>query len=203
MSEFESTKVQPYVYKCTHRITGEFYIGYRENHKLPSSVDLPIYKTSSKKVRPIFSEFDWQIIAEFFNSNDALDFEQELIYSHWNNPLLLNEMCHYGHRRFKGGVKKGNIPWNKGMLMSQNFKNMRSRMQTGSTQTAETRAKRVASLIGKNKGKHHPQSAESNLKRSITMTGKPKKKVMCPHCFQIGGISTMHRWHFENCKGVK
>ena len=203
MNICKSTKIYPYVYKCVNRNTGEFYIGYRENHKVPSTDDLPVYKTSSKKVHPIFSEFDWQIIAEFFDSRDALDFEQALIYEHWTNPLLLNEMCHHGHKRFKGGVKKGTIPWNKGKKMSAEFRKMRSRIQTGSKQTAETRAKRIVSLLGKNKGKSHPNSAESNLRRSITMTGKPKEKVACPHCGKIGGISTMHRWHFENCKAVK
>jgi hypothetical protein len=47
-------KVLPYVYKVVNRTTGEFYIGYREANKKPASEDILMYKTSSKKVKPIF-----------------------------------------------------------------------------------------------------------------------------------------------------
>ena len=60
-------------------------------------------------------------------------------------------------------------------------------------------------------------SEESNLKRSQTLkgrvitddhaakisaalSGKPKKKVTCPHCNKEGGTGLMHRWHFDNCR---
>lgn len=29
---------------------------------------------------------------------------------------------------------------------------------------------------------------------------KPKAKVACPICCQVGGVSQMKRWHFNNCK---
>jgi len=48
-------------------------------------------------------------------------------------------------------------------------------------------------LPGTMKGKRH--SVESIYKMK-----KPKKKVECPHCKQVGGNSQMTRWHFENCK---
>jgi hypothetical protein len=46
-------------------------------------------------------------------------------------------------------------------------------------------------------------SEESNKKRSETMKGQntsPQKKIGCPHCLKVGGISVMKRHHFENCK---
>jgi hypothetical protein len=49
MSIYSSEKSTPYVYICTHNVTGEFYIGYREANKKPSHIDLLEYKTSSKK----------------------------------------------------------------------------------------------------------------------------------------------------------
>ena len=30
--------------------------------------------------------------------------------------------------------------------------------------------------------------------------GTHLKKVVCPYCNKIGGISAMERWHFDNCK---
>lgn len=107
MSIYQSTIAVPYVYLCTHKITNEFYFGYREFNvqiNLPSSQDLPKYRTSSKKVKPIFDEFDWVIIAEFFGDdagNNAYDFEQLLIHQNWGNPLLLNKNCQYTNIRFK------------------------------------------------------------------------------------------------------
>lgn len=47
------------------------------------------------------------------------------------------------------------------------------------------------------------QTPESNLKRSLTLTGykRGKQKIVeCPYCKKKGGISNMKRWHFENCK---
>lgn len=92
-----STRPMPYVYMCIHKVTGEFYIGYRfYNTKLGrcSHDDLPQYKTSSNKVKPRFDEFDWVIVAEFFNKEDAYWFEQDLIIENLNNPLLLNGTYH-------------------------------------------------------------------------------------------------------------
>lgn len=88
---YTSEKIMPYVYMCIHKITKQFYIGYRCSNKKPSHIDLPIYKTSSKKVKPIFNEFDWFIVAEFFNKQDAHKFEVELIKEMWDSPLKLNQ----------------------------------------------------------------------------------------------------------------
>ncbi len=94
-------KAKSYVYKGEHKHSKEFYIGYREKNVDPGLIDLKKYRTSSKKVEPIFDEFEWAVLAEFDNGNDAYDYEQKQIYENWNNPLLLNENCHYGKKRFK------------------------------------------------------------------------------------------------------
>lgn len=94
---YQSLKPLPYVYMGIHKITGMFYIGYREKNvylNRTSDVDLPIYRTSSKYINPIFDEFNWQIIAEFFNGISAYDFEQSLIKEHWQDPLLVNRQYH-------------------------------------------------------------------------------------------------------------
>jgi hypothetical protein len=76
-----------------HRVTGQFYIGSRTTKKLklPPEQDLVKYRTSSKVVKPIFDEFDWHIVAIFFDAYDAFKFEQEFIQSKWSNKLLLNQ----------------------------------------------------------------------------------------------------------------
>jgi hypothetical protein len=107
MNIYPSNKPMPYVYIVTHKITGKFYIGYRESNTIPSHIDLPKYKTSSKIVKPAFDQYQWKIIAEFFNGNDAYDFEQQLIFEHWDHPLIINRNVRFQCKRFKS--KKGRI----------------------------------------------------------------------------------------------
>lgn len=104
MKSYTSSKPAPYVYVCTHKDTGEFYIGFRcknVSFNRSSSIDLPKYKTSSSLVKPRFHEFDWVIVAEFFDRDAAYDFEQHLIKENANNPLLLNKFYFIkGTKRF-------------------------------------------------------------------------------------------------------
>lgn len=132
--------ILPYVYMLTNSETSEFYIGYRyKNVKLglkPEEDIGKVYFTSSKYVRPCFSKFKVLILAEFFSSDDAYDFEQTLIEENIKNPLCLNR--HYQHKSGKRFVLKtnhseesklkmrkphgkinrtapGHPPWNKGL----------------------------------------------------------------------------------------
>lgn len=96
MNIYTSEKVLPYVYRLDNPITGEFYIGYRAANKVPSEQDLGLkYFTSAPKVKLCFSKFQTLIIAEFFEPNDAYDYEQYLIYCNLGNPLMLNKKCYY------------------------------------------------------------------------------------------------------------
>lgn len=102
---YQSTKVMPYVYMCIHKVTGQFYIGYREDNvrlNRTSDVDLPRYKSSSKIVKPSFQDYDWHIVAECNTGIDAYDLEQQIIFENWGNSLLINKSCQYGNKkRFK------------------------------------------------------------------------------------------------------
>lgn len=109
--------ILPYVYKCTRKVSGQFYIGYRERNvklgRVPE-IDLPIYKTSSKKIKSNFDEYDWEIIALMFDAESAYEFEQQLIREFWNDPLCLNENIGGKKRRDNSGRvvvrdKSGNI----------------------------------------------------------------------------------------------
>ena len=35
---------------------------------------------------------------------------------------------------------------------------------------------------------------------SDSQKGRKKPLTTCPHCGLIGGVNTMQRWHFDNCK---
>ena len=124
-------KILPYVYKLTHKETGEFYIGVRYGNTYPAQLDLGIrYKSSSKIVKPKFDEFTYEILAEFLDKEDAIDFEQKLIEENWKDPLILNKAIQVtktfrckGHseetRKKMSESKKGKVPNNKGKKLSE------------------------------------------------------------------------------------
>lgn len=93
--------VHPYVYKPTHKETGEYYFGYRMGNEVPSNLDLGIkYKSSSKGIKDIgFENFNYEVIAEFIDIDhkragaDAYCFEQITIKKHFDDPLCINK--HY------------------------------------------------------------------------------------------------------------
>ena len=163
----------PYVYICTHKITGHYYIGYRSANSTPSHIDLPKYKTSSSVVKPDFESYSWQIIAEFFNGDDAFDFEQQLISEKWNDPLLLNKQHRYNCKgRFKSRT---------GRIVSEETREKLRLANLGKKQSAETIMKKVKAIKGKptwNKGiKSGPMSAENKQKISQANKGKPKSQA--------------------------
>lgn len=167
-----STKIYPYVYVCTHRITGHYYIGYRSANLIPSDLDLPKYKTSSLIVKPNFENYSWQILAEFFNGDDAYDFEQQLISEHWADPLLLNEQHrHQCNGRFKT---------NPGRIVSDETKEKIRQANLGKKCSPETIEKRASKRRGKptwNKGiKTGPISDEKKTKISQSTRGIPKSQ---------------------------
>ena len=43
-------------------------------------------------------------------------------------------------------------------------------------------------------------SLDVRKKLSLVHLGKSKQKVCCQHCGKIGGVGSMRRWHFDNCK---
>lgn len=47
----------------------------------------------------------------------------------------------------------------------------------------------------------YKQSEETRLIKSKKMRGYKHPVVSCPHCGDVGGATSMKRWHFDNCKG--
>lgn len=185
MSIYPSFKPAPYVYICTHRVTGQFYIGSRyQNVTLfnrTSDVDFPQYKTSSKKVKPIFDEFDWVIIAEFFDSDSAYDFEHKLIREYWENSLLLNGVCWDGPKRFK--IPKERSPEHIAKIAASN---------KGKKHTLEQRA----ALSKAKTGKKIHRSPEHNAKIASALLSKKhsqERRAICASGHKGIHLSPEHR----------
>lgn len=113
MDEIKEYDNLPYVYKLTHKGTGQFYIGYREANKLPSNEDLGIeYFTSSKDVKLLgFHNFSFEIIKEFHDVDRemaavaAYDLEQSYIFNNRLNDLCINrQYILEGNKRFRSNA---------------------------------------------------------------------------------------------------
>jgi len=72
---------------------------------------------------------------------------------------------------------------------SEETKQKISESMKGKTQSEETKRKISEAHMGKTLSEAHKQKMR-----------KPKRKVTCTHCNKVGGISTMKRYHFDNCK---
>lgn len=76
----KSKEALPYVYRCTERETGRFYIGYRFKNYVPAKEDLGThYFTSNDYVKENFDKFDYEIVAEFPDRKSAFAYETHLI----------------------------------------------------------------------------------------------------------------------------
>ena len=76
--------------------------------------------------------------------------------------------------------------------LSNETKQKISKKNSGSKRSDPAKEKMSLAKIGR---PSYKRTEETLLKQR-----KPKKKVTCPHCKQIGGVSSMVRWHFNNCK---
>jgi hypothetical protein len=230
MISYPSTKVKPYVYIGIHKTTREFYIGYREANTTPSHIDLYEYRTSSKIVNPTFDNYSWRILVEFNTGEDAYDFEQQLIFENWTDPLLINESCHYGRARFKSD----NAGKSKSELHKEKLKIARRLRQPHSE---ETKRKISVGNLGKvvpkesrqriadaKTGSNNPMFGKSvtdevrQLKRVALQKynqnlieqniphpsiGFVQARVSCCWCKKEVAVNIFSRFHGNNCKQRK
>lgn len=86
-----------------------------------------------------------------------------------------------------GDAKKGQIPWNKDKEMSDKSKKKMSLAKINMTDEQKI------NWHSWKKGRPLSENVKEKLR-------KPQKKIKCPHCNKIGGISAMKRHHFDKCK---
>lgn len=83
---------KPYVYRCEHKTTGRFYIGYRKANILPAIEDFGIhYFTSCPEISNNFRDYSYEILSEYDSNLMAFEVEQRLIYEFRHNDLLINK----------------------------------------------------------------------------------------------------------------
>ena len=180
MYNFKSTKLASYVYMCTHKLSGRFYIGYRESNvklRRTSDVDFPIYRSSSKAVKNHFDEFDWIIVAEFESGADAYAFEHQLINENWYNPLLLNQHCCYNGHQFR----RTSPPWNKNTVglykrTAETKKKIREKRELQVMGVSPLKGKTLKQIHGDKEGEVRKNIATAIKLALSTIEAKEKNK---------------------------
>lgn len=100
-----SKNSQPYVYKCTEKDTGKFYIGYRYSNKVPAVEDFGVYYfTSNEYVKKNFDKFEHEILAEFPDRKSAFAYETQLI-KETKSELQINANKHNKSKKPYGKAK--------------------------------------------------------------------------------------------------
>ena len=108
-----------------------------------------------------------------------------------------NLIIHGVNTRFK----KGLIPHNKGEKIPPHVLEAIIKANTGRKQTDEHKAKIGRASLGRKMTEHtKAQLKLANIGRPNAMTGKHFPKIECPHCYKVGGLTAMPRWHMDNCK---
>lgn len=166
--------VLPYVYKLVHRTTGQFYFGYRFKNKVSALDDLgKKYFSSSKYVRPIFNEFDFEIIAEVSTREEAFELEQLLIRENFANPLILNRHYHkqggiyFAQRGPHSAETRAKIgAAQRGRKRSQAEIEKQRQSHLGKKASVETLEKMSRSMKGKKKTPEHLSKISKALKGS-------------------------------------
>ena len=198
----------PYVYKGTNPETQEFYIGSRWANKVSAKEDLGFeYYTSSKVVKPVFDQFHWEIIAEFETTEEAYDYEQQLIFESWNIEGLINESCFHGKERFRitghsEETKEKMSKSHKGtsrVPFTDETKEKMSEVAKGKSKSDETKE----NMSKAKKGEKHPMFGNHHTdetKEEMSKAHKNIPKLTCPHCGKECSPAMAARWHFDNCK---
>ncbi len=198
---------KPYVYKCTHKTTGQFYYGYRSQNNVCAKEDLGIrYKTSSKLVKGDFENFDYSIVQECKDKGQAYLLEQKLIYKHRKDPLILNRRCFHKCKNLIGYINYHHTVETKEKIgaKSRGRKSVLAgvpRPQHVKDQISATAKENIRSGNCGNRALVMSLARRNRLSEIRTNWWKTAPLITCPHCLKVSkNKGSMNRHHFDNCK---
>ncbi len=187
------------IYKVTNVTDNKSYIGFtsqslydrRRTHIRRMKEGYNSYFYNALRAYGI-SSFTWEIL---YDSND-LDFTKNIMESYFITTLRTHYSMGFGYNMTFGGEGKKGYNWSnasiKKMIGNKNGNGNKSKL--GQKESEYTRRLKSKSHLGMK------LNAESINKIRIALTGRPRKKLECPHCMKLGGDGMMQRWHFNNCK---
>ena len=210
-----------YVYIGYHLITDKIYVGARwanVKQNRPASEDFGIhYFTSSKYVKPIFNEFEWEIVFEG-TDDEVKDLEDEMILMYLKSGILFN---HHASKTFNNigrtfseehiaKLREANLGEKNPMFMKGHLISGNKHPFFNKHLSEEHVAKLKAAMKDKNVGENNPMfgvespfknrthSEEAKAKNRESQLTVPKKT--CPHCNRDFRPGNYANHHGDNCK---
>lgn len=175
-----------YVYEYLRKDSTPYYVGKGKNARWRGkhSVAVP----PKERVRFVATEL---------TEEQAFDLEKQLILEYGRKDLgtgILRNMTTGGEGQSPGpelrkrlsDIKKGKVPWNKGVT------GWKCKVNTGARSIAKS-------------GSNHPMFGQTHTEEARQMISQGIKDnwerlvLTCPHCGKQGK-QNMTRWHFDNCK---
>lgn len=217
MQTQQTSEPYGYLYLTTNMINGKNYIGQKKASKI-----IPSYKGSGRSLKKAFKKYGKDafktVVVRWYYSKEALDnaeeqatinhnaVKSELFYnlcdggntsSGFITPLetrkkqSLSRLEYYSKNPPKTGVDLHNF----GISRSEETKDKISKAMKEYYSVHEHHSK----------GENHPnygKKLKDSTKEKISEAtkGRVYKKVQCPHCDKVGGLNSMKRYHFDNCK---
>ena len=84
------------------------------------------------------------------------------------------------------------------------WKNLGNQWAKGYKHTEEFKQQKSLEMMGnKNNKKGSHSSPSTEFKKGCKGNVGSQPLVTCPHCLKSGGVSNMHRYHFNNCPKFK
>lgn len=171
-----------FVYKWTQLSTAKWYIG---SHTSKTAHPDDGYICSSKIVKPMILENpnDWvRSILETGTAKTMVELEHELL------TCLNAAKSEYSYNRTNGSAKFSS----NGFIHSNEAKCKMSIARKGVSKSDEHRV----NMSNASKGKTKSDTHRANMSKARSL----QHKIECPHCSKTGSITTMKRWHYDNCK---
>ena len=180
-----------YLYQKTHIKTGLKYLGYTTRNPF-------IYRGSGIKwgdhLREHGAHLETSILAESTSKDEIKTIGR--YYSELWDIVNSDDWANSMKETCGGPGGKSGIP------RSAETKRKLSESLLGRKHTDEQRKAKSKRQKGKPKSSTwiDKMTGRKNPKISIALAGVPKPKTTCPHCGVTGGIGSIKRWHFDNCR---
>ena len=191
-------KLKHILYKITNTVNGRYYLGVHSTYKIDD-----YYMGSGKLLKADIKKygkdkFTKQVLFIFDEIDHMLHMESQLVTEEViqdpNSYNIRMGGCGYFGRLMKY-QRVSKIP-------KEQHKNiLKGELRTEAQKQASVKhSQRMKNITPWNLGKKcSERSQETKMKISIA-NKKPKAQVQCPHCNKVGGIGSMHKWHFDKCR---
>lgn len=198
-----------FIYKTVNKMNGKYYIGMHSTNNLDDEYlgsGQMLWHSIKKYGKENFSKE----ILEFLPDRKALNEREEQIVNKEivSDPLCMNLRTGgqkspgtYG-KKYSDESRKKMSEWKRpddlGEKISKKLKGKKltdkhaeniRKGKLGTTYTEE----HCENIAKKLRNVPKSETAKLNMR-------KPQTKITCPYCKKEGGISSIKRWHFDNCK---